>query len=161
MAASLPTGCSSSDFPGPNLTASAGSGFTGCVTGVSNVLLTCCARLGGTPAFVDNTCGCPFGAGFTADAEESFGDCTLESNATATCYLNGSGSGQSPTSGKTSSARKPVGRPVSDKFRVPFNFHMQFRLEIDEFGLEVDGPSLASMALFWTLPLGLAAGMMV
>ncbi|KAJ7668177.1 hypothetical protein B0H17DRAFT_1210031 [Mycena rosella] len=85
----LPTGCTDSDFPGPNISIkTAGAGFTGCVVGVASVLLTCCARVGGTAAFAHDTCGCPFDATFTGDAEESFGDCALESNETSTCFLN-------------------------------------------------------------------------
>ncbi|KAJ6549082.1 hypothetical protein DFH09DRAFT_1320380 [Mycena vulgaris] len=101
----LPPGCLTATFPGPNVTQPAGDGFTGCVVGVANVLLSCCARVGGTPAYVHNTCGCPFDANFLAAAEESFTDCTLESNATSTCYIGMSPS-TPPSSAGTLNARR-------------------------------------------------------
>ncbi|KAJ6549119.1 hypothetical protein DFH09DRAFT_1281553 [Mycena vulgaris] len=101
----LPPGCSADNFPGPNVTQPAGDGFRGCTVGVAPVLLSCCARVGGTPAYVHNTCGCPFGATFLAAAEEDFTDCTLESIATSTCYI-GTSTSTPPSSEGTLNARR-------------------------------------------------------
>ncbi|KAJ7084546.1 hypothetical protein B0H15DRAFT_802317 [Mycena belliarum] len=85
---SLPAGCSNSNFLGPGIAPPrAEHGFRGCVTGVSDVLLTCCARMGSTPVFAFGVCGCPYTGSFNADTQQNFGDCTLESLATATCYI--------------------------------------------------------------------------
>ncbi|KAJ7472272.1 hypothetical protein B0H11DRAFT_1919255 [Mycena galericulata] len=80
-AAALPKGCSPADFHGPAF-AEIGP-FTGCTVGVASVLLNCCAAAGGTPAFVNNTCGCPFDTNFTLAQDDTFINCAEKFNATS------------------------------------------------------------------------------
>ncbi|KAJ7142363.1 hypothetical protein C8R44DRAFT_865716 [Mycena epipterygia] len=108
-AVALPTGCSSSDFPGPGSSVPASKSFLGCTAGVASVLVSCCATVGGTAAFVDNTCGCPFDASFLAANEQDFEDCALASNTTSACSLGGS---QGTAQGGPSTSAGVPGMPL-------------------------------------------------
>ncbi|KAJ7097450.1 hypothetical protein C8R44DRAFT_370234 [Mycena epipterygia] len=81
--ATLPTGCSSFNFPGFNFTV--GYDFGGCVAGQPSVLLSCCAKVGSTPVFANNTCGCPYNASFIPPVDDIFGSCAIDNNGSATC----------------------------------------------------------------------------
>ncbi|KAJ7123427.1 hypothetical protein C8R44DRAFT_852388 [Mycena epipterygia] len=88
--AALPIGCSNYHFPGFNFTTSNNFSdpihFAGCITGQPSVLLTCCAKVGSTPVFANNTCGCPFNAAFNlTTGEDIFGTCAIDNNGSATC----------------------------------------------------------------------------
>ncbi|KAJ6566784.1 hypothetical protein B0H19DRAFT_1138580 [Mycena capillaripes] len=84
-ALALPTGCSASDFGGPNRSGTMSGGFTGCVVGVASVLQTCCTSVGSTPAFVNNTCGCPIDPVLLPNAFTDFGTCVGEHNDVGAC----------------------------------------------------------------------------
>ncbi|KAJ7917409.1 hypothetical protein B0H13DRAFT_2269490 [Mycena leptocephala] len=83
--ASLPTGCSASDFLGPTDPGTARPTFSGCIVGVPSILETCCTKVGSTAVFVNGTCGCPYpfniASGSPAaqeDAVQVFFNCTSE-----------------------------------------------------------------------------------
>ncbi|KAJ7181428.1 hypothetical protein C8R43DRAFT_1229318 [Mycena crocata] len=86
-AAALPTGCSPSFFRGPEFSGTLNGAFQGCVVGVASVLPTCCAAVGSTPVFANDTCGCPFSDSFPSTAFLNFLDCAGDNNATADGYL--------------------------------------------------------------------------
>ncbi|KAJ7142359.1 hypothetical protein C8R44DRAFT_760550 [Mycena epipterygia] len=97
-AAATPSGCDAGDFRGTGYSGTISGGFSGCVVGVASVLQSCCAEVGSTPAFVNNTCGCPYNAVFLPADEPTWAECTIHQNATSLCSL------------ETPSAA--VGRPV-------------------------------------------------
>ncbi|KAJ7750806.1 hypothetical protein B0H16DRAFT_1691443 [Mycena metata] len=78
-AAALPSGCS--HLHGVTMS----GGFAGCATDSASSLETCCSAVGSTPAFVNDTCGCPFNAVFVPSDMENFFDCADKINAQAGC----------------------------------------------------------------------------
>ncbi|KAJ7181427.1 hypothetical protein C8R43DRAFT_270890 [Mycena crocata] len=105
-AAALPTGCSPSLFPGPGFSGTVNSAFAGCVVGIASVLPTCCAAVGSTPVFANDTCGCPFSASFPSTALGNFLDCASDNNAQAICNeKNNNSAGNSAPKNSASSVR--------------------------------------------------------
>ncbi|KAJ7915387.1 hypothetical protein B0H13DRAFT_2655831 [Mycena leptocephala] len=79
-AAALPSGCS--HLHGVTL----GGGFYGCAVDSASALETCCSTVGSTPAFVNDTCGCPFNAVFVPDDMQNFFACADKIDAQAGCH---------------------------------------------------------------------------
>ncbi|KAF7333420.1 hypothetical protein MVEN_02357800 [Mycena venus] len=78
-AAALPSGCSHLH----GVTSSAN--FAGCAIDSASALETCCSAVGSTPAFVNDTCGCPYNAVFVPNDMENFFACADKINAQAGC----------------------------------------------------------------------------
>ncbi|KAJ7103878.1 hypothetical protein C8R44DRAFT_808296 [Mycena epipterygia] len=81
----LPPGCSSSDFPGPSQAGTPSTTFSGCTAGNASVLIGCCISVGGTPSFVNHTCGCPYDAVFFGAAYATFASCVSGNDTNGEC----------------------------------------------------------------------------
>ncbi|KAJ7890687.1 hypothetical protein B0H14DRAFT_2561312 [Mycena olivaceomarginata] len=57
----------------------------GCAVDSASALETCCSAVGSTPAFVNDTCGCPFSAVFVPNDTQNFFACANKINAEAGC----------------------------------------------------------------------------
>ncbi|KAF7342325.1 hypothetical protein MVEN_01820900 [Mycena venus] len=53
--------------------------------GHNDTLAACCAAVGSTPTQEDGIFGCPYTAGFTPAANQTFGACALERGASSSC----------------------------------------------------------------------------
>ncbi|KAJ6549128.1 hypothetical protein DFH09DRAFT_1320421 [Mycena vulgaris] len=73
-ASPTPSGCDAGDFR-PGYSGSITGGFAGCVVNNATALTVCCASVGSTAGFINETCGCPFNAAFPATANISFFEC--------------------------------------------------------------------------------------
>lgn len=59
--------------------------YSGCAVDSASALETCCSAVGSTPAFVNDTCGCPFSAVFVPNDTQNFFACANKINAEAGC----------------------------------------------------------------------------
>ncbi|KAJ7205620.1 hypothetical protein B0H12DRAFT_1160427 [Mycena haematopus] len=69
-------------FAGPEHIPAISGSFLGCTASVAGALQLCCPQVGGTLAFVNGTCGCPFDSVFTSAVQSrlSWSTCVVKSS---------------------------------------------------------------------------------